>query len=786
MSWGAKHKAAEEQRVEQAKPSRSAEVTAVLRAVHQTIWQSAREFPDRYGLSALAVYAAASVLFFGRGVLGQLSTAQIGKGRDPQLLMWFLAWWPHAIANYLNPFFSRTVFAPQGVNLAWTTCVPLMSILAAPITLGFGPTVTYNVLCMLCPALAGWAAFILCRDVTDAWWPSLMGGYLFAFSSYMVGQADAHLAVLLVFPIPLFAWWALRGLRGEVKGAALVGGMTLALLVQFLCEIEIFATMTMFIAIGAILTLLFTSGDWHEAALRMLKPLVQSYALVLLVVSPYLYSIFSSGYEAGPINPPLFFSADLLNFLVPTPAMELGRLKTFEAVTSRFPGNIFEATGYIGVPLILVAAGFARDCWRYAWGKTLVFFAIVAAVLSLGPFLLVGGRIVSPAPAGLLLFLPMMNKALPCRFTLYSFLALAVMTAIWLHRSKTSRIWRGIAAATIVLSMLPNLSEPFWTTPLTLPRFFTEGSYRKYVVPGENVLVLPWGDLGDADLWQLRADWYFRLAGGYVGPTPGEARSWPIFYAFQQYGSVLLPEPALQLKSFLASHRVGLIIVDDRYRRVWAPLLATLGAAGIEAGGVTLYRLPSVELARDVGATASDLELHARQQVFAALLLATDEYLAEGRLPMLLSASALQWYHLIPNSWITIPPRPYESWSEGGLRTLTPPCGSYGPPGFYSVDAESDAAIRVGVGGSLVALRQVRKEYRSYATSQKKLVGAPDECGRAAKYFSRLFAMSIGLPDPVIDSDSQTDAWSWLTMTFDRRGLEQAAHHAHSIFSNEH
>ncbi len=755
-------------------------------AVRQAMWPSARKFRDRYGLSAFAVYAAASVLFFGRGALGQLSTAQIGKGRDPQLLMWFLAWWPHAIANHLNPFFCRVVFAPEGVNLAWTTCVPLMSILAAPITLGFGPTVTYNVLCMLYPALAGWTAFILCREVTDEWWPSLIGGYLFAFSSYMVGQAAAHLALLPVFPIPLFAWWALRGLRGEVKGGALVGGLTLALLVQFLCEVEIFATMTMFIAIGAILTLLFTSGDQYEAALGMLKPLVQSYALVLLVLSPYLYFLFSSGYEAGPINSPLFFSTDLLNFLLPTPAMELGRLKTFEAPTSGFIGNIFEANGYIGVPLMLVAAGFAHDFWRYAWGKTLVLFAIIAAVLSLGPFLLVGGRIVSPAPAGLLLFLPMMNKALPCRFMLYSFLALAVMTAIWLDRSKTSRMWRATAAATIVLSMLPNLAESFWTTPLTVPQFFRGGSYRKYVVPGENVLVLPWGDLGDADLWQLRTDWYFRLTGGYIGPTPGEVRSWPIFFAFQQASSALLPEPRLQLKSFLASHRVSLIIVDDRYREAWAPLLATVGADGIEAGGVTLYRLPSVELARDVVATGRDLELHVRQQVFAARLVATDEYLADGRPPMLLSSSALQWYHLTPNSWITIPPGPYMSWSEGGLRKLPPPC-AYSLSGFYSVQAASDAVIRVGVGGSLVALQQVLKDYRSYSTSQKlELVGAPEDCGRAATYFSRLFAMSIGSPDPLIDPNSQTAADGWLTMTFDRRGLEQAAHHAHSILSNEH
>ncbi len=81
---GAKHGAAEAG-VELAKPSRSAQFTAALRAVRQAIWPSARKFRDRYGLSAFVVYAAASVLFFGRGALGQLSTAQSARAETRRL-----------------------------------------------------------------------------------------------------------------------------------------------------------------------------------------------------------------------------------------------------------------------------------------------------------------------------------------------------------------------------------------------------------------------------------------------------------------------------------------------------------------------------------------------------------------------------------------------------------------------------------------------------------------------------------------------------------------------------
>ena len=142
---------------------------------------------------------------------------------------------------------------------------------------------------------------------------------------------------------------------------------------------------------------------------------------------------------------------------------------------------------------------------------------------------------------------------------LYSFLALAVMTAIWLDRSKTSRMWRATAAATILLSMLPNLSGPFWTTPLTVPQFFSGGSYRKYVVPGENVLVLPsvtsaMPTCGNFAPTVFPARW--RLC--WHLSAPGEARSWPIFYAFQQAQLGRgCPNHALQLEELpQRTHRV--------------------------------------------------------------------------------------------------------------------------------------------------------------------------------------------------------------------------------------
>ena len=65
---------------------------------------------DFRGISALAIYFALAALFFGRGVCGRCTTSYIGKGVDPQLLMWLIAWWPHALDTWPQSALPRTRF----------------------------------------------------------------------------------------------------------------------------------------------------------------------------------------------------------------------------------------------------------------------------------------------------------------------------------------------------------------------------------------------------------------------------------------------------------------------------------------------------------------------------------------------------------------------------------------------------------------------------------------------------------------------------------------------------
>src|SRR5438093_9249758 len=116
-----------------------------------------------------------------------------------------LACWQHALCAGQRPFAWHAFYARYGINLAWATSVPWLAIPFAPLTWLFGPVASYNVAALLLPAAAAWTAFLLCRYLTGALWPSLVGGYLFGFSAYVVAQSLGHPHMASVFLLPLAA-----------------------------------------------------------------------------------------------------------------------------------------------------------------------------------------------------------------------------------------------------------------------------------------------------------------------------------------------------------------------------------------------------------------------------------------------------------------------------------------------------------------------------------------------------------------------------------------------------
>jgi hypothetical protein len=547
-----------------------------------------------------------SVLLFGVRVLAHPGRDYVGGyTTDPQVFIWSLAWWPHAIVHGLNPFVSKEVWTPVGVNLAWAQTAPGLAIVLAPLTLAAGPVVAYNVAALLMPALAAWTAFLLCRRVTGALWPSLLGGYLFGFSTYVIGGTLAHVQTTAVFLVPLIALTLLRFFRRELGRRALALRLALLLAAQALLETEILFTATLAILTSLVLVAIFVPPGRARLP-ALVVPLTAAYVGAGILTSPFLYYVVAGGSAELPQANDTFVG-DALNFVVPTRVEAVGWWAG--GLARRFPANDAERGTYIGIPLLLIVALFARNRWRTAGGRFLLAALFLSLLATLGSWLTVDGRQLIVLPWSYLSPHLLFHDLMPVRFSLYTALVAAVVAALWLATSAASARTRVVLASLAVLSLAPNVALADWAgpgartlfaaAPPTIPALFTGDGYRRCLQRNEVVLALPFGARGNSLIWQATSGFWFRLAGGYILNTV------PPFFDHPRSVQVVASnkDPAfIQLTDVLAFVRaasVSSIVLNAAQAEPWRALLDRL-VRPQEVDGALIYRLgpPGARIAR--------------------------------------------------------------------------------------------------------------------------------------------------------------------------------------------
>ncbi len=574
-------------------------------------------------LLALSIYATSACLifahhhfFFRHGYFGTVG--------DPQLFIWFLSWFPYAMRHHLNPFITHFVWAPEGINLTWSTCIPSLALIAWPITALWGPVFSFNIVTMSGPVLAAFAAFLLCTELTDRCIPSLVGGWLFGFSSYETGQLMGHLPLDFIACVPLLVWLAALRYRHKITSPMFVAASAITLVFQFGTSVEVFATATLFGSSALALSYLLRAAD-RELLTEVAIGLGCSYLLCLVLVSPYLYYMAKEWLSVPVwIQPPNVYVADLMNYVVPTRITAVGGPWAV-SISKTFTGNDSENGAYLGLPLVMIIGAFAVTSWRCQRAQVLLLMFVVLVLCSFGPYLHFEGRSLWPMPWWLGEKLALLRQALPVRFSLYISLAAGIMVALWLASMSDQRsMIRYVLAALAVLTLVPNTrgKRAYWFTDLRdlhIPAFFSDGDYKRVLEPGDNVIVLPYGHLGYSMLWQATSDMYFRMAGGYVTAyTPAAFARWPVvqmFYAGR-------PDSGFKdnLTAFCAANAVRAVILANGAGNGWDLALAKTGWERSEMGGVFTYRDPRGRNAASVsGVTSRSTALSARLLTIAGV-----------------------------------------------------------------------------------------------------------------------------------------------------------------------
>jgi hypothetical protein len=557
----------------------------------------------------------------------------IGGGGDILFHIWAMRWWQHALVTWHNPFITYQIFAPVGINLTWTTLVPLLGFLSWPLYSSLPISASYNVLVLASLAISATSAFALAECLTSSLTAGLLAGFIYGFSPYMMAQTLGHIPLLFAPFLPLLGLVLYLFATGRLAARRFMPITALVLFLLFATYVETFALATLVLGIAFALAYFCFWRTYLERAriARIAVTVACSYVIAAVAFSPYLYWQF---FGPAPMQPPGLFHphneyvTDLLNLLFPTRINMFGG-QLFSFLTSRFTGNISEWNGYIGLPLIIVAV--SSFVYALRSGRTLDLFllTLTAAVilLSLGPTLHIAGQyhlvpLTLPwfdntertAPIFLPWWVvdrvPLIKNALPSRLMVFAFLGLAVAASLWIAR--VSCFKRLLAIFLIVLFYLPALPYPTDDAASQIPPFFTSAELRQFIPPGSNVLILPANpgdDAARAMADQLTANFWFKMPEGNAAYWP--AGFLPIFFSgiirLRHLTVTKQSQLALaEFNGFLRQTGTTTVILPDRpeYRALEA--LLTLDFQGPPAKGLgvqvwhldpsLLSKLPWIEM----------------------------------------------------------------------------------------------------------------------------------------------------------------------------------------------
>lgn len=468
---------------------------------------------------------------------GATHTVQGGSGSDAGEEIWFLASTPWAILHGVNPLFNGFLAYPHGVNLMDNTLMPLLGVLALPLTVFGGAVLTYNVLMVLAPAASAIAAFFVFRRWCQWDVAAFVGGLIYGFSPFMVATGHQHLFLTSAF-VPPLVLLLLDRILVRNDGSPFKGGLLLGfvLLAQLLISSEIFSSMVVMMAIGVVIILLSRRGRAGPRGWGYLLRSGGGALLPLVVLGGYPIWMATAGprHITGPAQSVTLvggISSDLLTPFLPTvnQALTFGHAWLGTNLVAEHGATLVPAAGenggYIGVPLLIALIAGVVVLRRRRIVQLAAIMAACAYLLSMGARLHVDGHFTAiRLPFTVLAHLPLFDSEIAARYTVFLWLFVGLLVAVMLdegHRASQviSPLQRGlvliIPVALVLVPLIP--SWPYGAQSVGVPQWFRSPAVR-HVPQGSVLLTYPFPDVATAEpmVWQAVADMRFRMPGGYL------------------------------------------------------------------------------------------------------------------------------------------------------------------------------------------------------------------------------------------------------------------------------
>lgn len=395
------------------------------------------------GKTGRPAYAAAALplfIIFALYALWPLGTSsQPLDHADTLFNTWLIQWNLHAVVSGENPL-NLPIFSGFPDGQGRNDLLITQSLAAAPLAIaGMEPVRIHNLLLVLFLSFAGFAAALLTFETGGSTFAGIFAGsaviLLPWFQSHLwhVQLFSAGLSILAVY-------YALRTAEGKSSG------WQIALFILLQCLASLYLWFFLNIAILLLLPFLI-----QKQRRKKIASVAGWFAAGNLLCTPFLLQHFS---HAGNWSADSITSTDAAAFISPwSSSVLLGWLRP--------EGMHPEAALWPG---LAVTAGFL---WFLFKGKKnwtdgyMILCAVVFAVISLGPTLVVFGRELAPAPFRLLAGLPGASSIrLPARGALFTLAVMAVMAGKKLSARPL------LAVLGIILAAAGVFHKPIETTPL--------------------------------------------------------------------------------------------------------------------------------------------------------------------------------------------------------------------------------------------------------------------------------------------------------------------------------
>jgi 4-amino-4-deoxy-L-arabinose transferase-like glycosyltransferase len=316
--------------------------------------------------------------------------------RDTEQYVWGFWWVAHQVVHLGNPFFTRYMAAPVGIQLGFHTLMPLPGLLLTPVTLAFGPSASLSLLTIITPGLLCYAMYRAARLWLGAEIGAIVAGAFFGLSTVVAFQDWYHINIALgqlFLAVTLELVIRLRR-RPCVRYGVLLG---VVLGASFLVNQES-TVYALLLAVGG-LVFWFIRRPTAGRAL----PLVLAAVIAVVVASPQLIAMAqveasggSSATSAMLIATYDKFGAGFGGLFAPSPRVATFGLHGLATIYSyRQPD---EGVPTFGLVLSVLAVAGLAAAWRRRSAWMLALLWIGGALLALGPTLIIGGKVHVPLP----------------------------------------------------------------------------------------------------------------------------------------------------------------------------------------------------------------------------------------------------------------------------------------------------------------------------------------------------------------------------------------------------